>query len=159
MKNKSLTYLLLIVVAVIWYQVFFRIKSNLETDLGSQQEANQNTLQQIAIVRDTFVLDANYRDPFGGKIAYEKQIDSTAPKKKIVQEVKPKQSENWYSIKYYGLIKQTNSKNPLAILKIDGVQFSLRVGDEAFDGYKVKAIYKDSILIKFKNSSKYFYKN
>jgi hypothetical protein len=157
MKNKGLTYLLLIIVAIIWYQVFFRIKSNLLVEDVFENKTTQK-IARIDIVKDTFALIPNYRDPFGGKISKSIPIDTLKNVKKSVQISIPK-VENWYAIKYFGLIQKTGSKNPLAILKIDGSQFSLRVGDEAFDGYVVKAIYKDSVLIKYKNKSKYFYKN
>jgi hypothetical protein len=67
--------------------------------------------------------------------------------------------ENWYAIKYFGLIQKTGPKIPLSIFKIDGSQFSLRVGDEAFDGCEVNLMYKYWVIIKYKNKSKYFYKN
>lgn len=158
MKNKGFTYLLLIVVAVIWYQVFFRIKSNLETNPDTSLLGNKNQLSKIKIARDTFNLDANYRDPFGGKISH---IPDTIKKVRVNNPIsKPVQiSPNWVKIKYYGSMKKTESKNPLAVMNIDGEQFFLRKGEEVFDGYKVLAIYKDSVLISYQKKNKYFYKN
>lgn len=160
MKNKGLTYLLLLVVGVIWYQVFFRIKSNLEGDDGPPATGNSFALSDIRIKRDTFSLQANYRDPFGGKMSASSQAD-TVKRVKIAAESRPKVypvEQNWVKIRYYGLIKKTDSKDPLAVLNIDNEQFFLRKGDDVFDGYKIQAIYRDSVLISYGKKSRYFYK-
>ncbi|MCE3297033.1 MAG: hypothetical protein K0R65_2747 [Crocinitomicaceae bacterium] len=160
MKNKGLTYLMLIVVGVIWYQVFFRIKSNLEADAGPPSNGNSFALSDLRIKRDTFQLAANYRDPFGGKMSAVSRPD-TVPR--IRKTVEPRQKvypveQSWVKIRYYGLIRKTDSKNPLALLNIDNEQFFLRKGDDVFDGYKIQAIYRDSVLISYGKKSKYFYK-
>lgn len=161
MKNKGLTYFLLIVVGVIWYQVFFRIKSNLENTELPVNRADSRQLSQNAFARDTFVLQAGYRDPFGGKIHVQPSGEDFTPQ---IQPDKPKiqkpviSEQPWVKIRYYGLIKKTDSKNPLALLNIDNEQFSLHKGEEVFDGYKILAIYRDSVLISYGKKSRYFYK-
>jgi hypothetical protein len=66
--------------------------------------------------------------------------------------------QSWVKIRYYGLIKKTDSRDPLALLNIDNEQFFLRKGDDVFDGYQVQAIYRDSVLISYGKKSRYFYK-
>jgi hypothetical protein len=161
MKNKGLTYLLLIVVGLIWYQVFFRIKSNLEADAGPLAGGNPFALSDIRIRRDTFSLQANYRDPFGGKMSTIYNPDTVKRMKSPVENRQPKSypvEQSWVKIRYYGLIKKTDSRDPLALLNIDNEQFFLRKGDDVFDGYQVQAIYRDSVLISYGKKSRYFYK-
>ncbi len=159
MKNKGVTYLLLLVVAVIWYQVFFRLKSTLEDDGLPTLLVDDYKINANNFIRDTFTLKANYRDPFDGKLSFiadtvKKKTVSTTIKEKPIQRV-----EKWSQINYYGLMRKIESKNPLAVIKIDNQQFFLRKGDEVYDGYKVLSIYRDSVLIEYKRKSKYFYKN
>jgi len=164
MKNKSLTYILLIVVGIIWYQVFFRIKANFEENPVTNSNNGINYPTHLKINRDTFEIILPIRDPFYGSkntnnftnnsISKSKQINSF-----LITQAKPiKQTTNWFSIQYFGMLKKNESKNPLAILKIDQELFHLRKDEESFDGYKVLSNYKDLVLISFKNSLKVFHK-
>jgi hypothetical protein len=157
LKNKSLTYFLLLVVGGVWYQVFQKIKNNFEADVPVVN-LSTTTPSRISLSKDTFALNITYGSPFEHDLRHVAK-DST----KIVEETKAiapkiKSEAPWYVIKYYGLIQKTESKKPLALLKIDGVSFRLRTGEEAFDGYLVKAIYNDSVLIEYKKKLKYFHK-
>lgn len=160
MKNKSLTYILLIVVAIIWYQVFFRIKDNLVDEGNANSLTSPIQKQLISLHRDTFRLETNYRDPFQKvmPIVERQKPQFIEPNPEIVKEKKEKPQVQWAPIKYYGFIKKTESKDPLAVLNVDGDQFFLRKGEEVFDGYKVIAIYRDSVLISFRKMFKYYHK-
>lgn len=164
MKNKSLTYVLLIVVGIIWYQVFFRIKSNFEENTVINSNNVVNYPSNLKINRDTFKIILPIRDPFYGKIILNnfsstKYNQTQTNLQTKTNQAKPiKQITNWFSIEYFGMIKKNDSKNPLAIIKIDHELFHLRKGEEAFDGYKVVSIYADSVLISFNESLKIFLK-
>ena len=162
MKSKGFTYLLFIVVAIVWYNVFFRIKSNL---MGEDVILPPNVAQLVnlkAHVRDTFVLHANYRDPFEG--IGEKSTDLLNPNMPIipVQPVyvapKIKPVHQWPKVKYYGIMKKGNSKMPLCVFSFDDVLMHLRQGDSFYDGYVVRAIYRDSLVIQNKSLKKTFMK-
>lgn len=146
MKNKGVTYALLIVVGLIWYNVFFRVKSNL---FGEEEGfvSRENPIKPIAsLERDTFVLKANYRDPFGGQVV-RPPVDPKPETDPVVQIPRPVYQEPWPQIVYYGQIKKTGSKTPLAILKIDGMQFYLRTGENVLDNYVIRRIFKDSVEV------------
>ena len=161
MKSKSLTYLLLIIVAVIYYNVFFRIKSNL---IGEETIVAPNTAQMMILksqIRDTFPLNANYRDPFEGIV--EKPSPTLDLAANVVAPVihtppPPPRPHQWPKVKYYGLIKKSSSKKPLCMINIDDMLFNLREGEYILDGYMIKGIYRDSILIQYKKIRKTFFK-
>lgn len=154
MKNKALTYVLLVVVAAIWYQVFFRVKGSLVgTDEAITPLTDQAHMQMPVFSRDTFELLANYRDPFGETKINAPTVD--VPVTEVIGVPKPpKPVFTWPSIHYLGQVKKTSSKNPLAIVNIDGLQLMVRTGDELFNDIKVKRIGRDSIVVVYKRKTK-----
>lgn len=160
MKSKPFTYLLLIVVAVIYYNVFFRIKSNL---MGEETILAPNA-SQIAVlksqIRDTFPLNANYRDPFEGVIEKVVPIininQPNIPQPPVY--VPPPRPHQWPTIKYYGLVKKQSNKKPTSIINIDDMTYHLKEGEYILDDYMIKGIYRDSIVIQRKKIRKTFYK-
>jgi hypothetical protein len=153
MKNKGLTFILLIVVGVIWYKVFFRIKDNLTAEDGTQSTPNEAPIIKMKFVKDTFTVQANYRDPFhsnnsGVSAPTDELVNSTpvvyqAPK--TVPE--PPKPHRWPKMKYYGIMKSNPEKGTLAIIAIDNMLFNLREGEEAYDGITLRKIYGDSVLM------------
>lgn len=159
MKNKTLTYALLIVVGVIWYNVFFRVKDNIFGENAVSEESSQPINRNIPLIsKDTFELKVNYSDPFGAANANWSKlkpvnIEGGTPKNRVVRE-KPKMT--WPKIKYFGLVKKTSSSSPLGILNIDGYQFTLRSGDSPYDGITVKRIWRDSVEMKCGKETRIF---
>ena len=152
MKNKGITFLLLIVVGIIWYQVFFRIKSNLSDEPSGLPTPSSKALR-IKFQKDTFALQANYRDPFKAKSTTTAPIETSTndfppvnftPPKPIPEPPKP---HRWPKMNYYGVMKSTSQKGNLAIIAIDNMLFNLREGEEAYDRLVVKKIYGDSVLV------------
>lgn len=160
MKNKGLTYALLIVVGIIWYNVFFRVVSNFDNDEVSIVEPNQSKNSLLSVHRDTFTLQANYRDPFGGSLKQNialnsSEVSNPSPTPKIkVEKIK----EHWPSIKYKGLIRKTSSNNPLAIIYIDGIQLQMRKGEKVFDGILLKTVHRDSIVVVYQKEKRAFWR-
>lgn len=164
MKNKPLSIVLLLVVGLIWYKVFFRVKNNLfGEDASVSQQGNFSEARILPLIqRDTFAVKANYRDPFSGVLASAGRdlfpvpgdnADNDRPLP--VPVYRPEQ--RWPDVVYYGSVRKTGSKVPLAILKIDGMQFYLRSGESILDNYVVKNIYRDSIELLHNKNRKIFY--
>lgn len=155
MKSKALTYIMLIVVGIIWYQVFFRIKNNLMGEDAEVPKPNQAFTAVNAIARDTVDLNADYRDPFD----YEKLAGSsislladapkvtTSPKPQPIRKSKPQFA--WPNISYHGLIRNRKSEKPLALIRVDGLVYNLRLGDEIFNSIYIKSIEPDFLTIKY----------
>ncbi len=160
MKNKALTYLLIAVVGFIWYKVFFRVKGSLFGDeVQIVQPNNPRTRYQVTS-RDTFPLQANYRDPFGETkptpVSNSEEIPSAPP---IERRPTPKPVISWPQIKYFGQVRKTTSSKPLAIISIDGYQHTLRKGESIYDGIEIKAIGRDSIVIKYNKENRVFWRD
>ena len=163
MKSKGFTYLLIVIVAAVWYQVFFRIKSNL---IGEDVVLPANSVQLMNLkstVRDTFTLNANYRDPFEGITEHETAVVNPSmpiiPFQPVYVAPRIKPIHQWPKIKYYGLMKKSDSKKPLCIVNFDDMLLNLREGDFCYDEYMIKSIYKDSVVIVHKGLRRTFLKN
>lgn len=160
MKNKGLTYILLIVVGIIWYNVFFRIKGNLEEDEVQNTNSFSESLYKVK-ERKEFVLNASYRDPFSGIKApvVTSNENNTSPPAPIIREPKiipPPRIHHWPKVSFYGIVKKHNSKTPLGIINIDNMLFNLREGEVVLDGIKIKKIYRDSVLLEQGKNEKMF---
>ncbi len=158
MKNKSLTYVLLGVVTIIWYQVFVRVKSNFieETAIGIDINSpiNFQTIQ-----RDTFTLLANYRDPFGSASQLTQNTSQLEQFENAPKPPPPIKAElPWPKITYYGLVRKTESNNPLGIINIDGSLLYLRKGESIYDNIQVLSIGRDSVRVKYDNKIKIFWR-
>lgn len=133
--------------------------------MGEEAIVASTNLHAITLksrVRDTFPLNANYRDPFEG-IAVEPSSDINANLLPLIQPViktlpSPPRPHQWPRVKYFGLVKKSNSKKPLCIVNIDDMLFNLREGEYILDGYMIKGIYMDSIVIQYKKIKRTFLK-
>ena len=152
-----MTYVLLGVVAIIWYQVFFRVKDNLFGEETTVVQPNQQMAIFEPIVRDTFLLNANYRDPFG-----ETKLGHTSAPPTSIQPASasvtspPKMPTPWPAIGYFGQVVRKSSKNPLAIISVDGYKHTMRKGESIYDGILVKGVGRDSIVIRYKGENAHF---
>jgi hypothetical protein len=161
MKNKALTGILIVVVGFIWYKAFFRVKDGL---FGEETEVVVPTRNQpisfASLSRDTFSINLDYRDPFGET----KKSYSPAPPQDARGSVnraasRPiKQGVNWPEIVYYGQVRRTTSKDPLAIIGIDGYKHTLRRGEKLYDGILLKAIGRDSMVIVYQKEKRIFFR-
>lgn len=164
MKNKALTYVLLLVVGVIWYQVFFRVKNNLTADETNIPQPNQSLASVRIISRDTIDLNVDYRDPF----RYEKMARPVTSSDDVsrssrgshrVQRIPTKPEFVWPKVTYHGLIRNRESTAPLGLIRVDGMVYNLRIGDEIFNEIYVKSIEKDELVVRYKKLTTAFYKN
>ena len=159
MKNKTFTYILLIVVAIVWYQVFFRVKGSLFGEDEVDIPAVNQPPMGAPVIRDTFSLLANYRDPFGEtKRNLAEELNKLQEQPQPPKQKAPPPSVYWPPIKYYGLVKKSESKTPLAIVSVDGIQLMVRKGEELFDGIMLNVIYRDSIQVKNKREKRTFWR-
>ena len=159
MKNKALTYILLIVVAIVWYQVFFRVKGNWFGEDEELAETQVIAHDLPSLARDTVELDVSYRDPFG--ITKRKAVNLDLNAQSLAQAKRPKPQKQqivWPVITYFGMLQKTYSNKPLAIVSMDGIRLMLRKGEEVFDGVYIVKITRESITLKYKKELKEVFK-
>ena len=160
MKSKGFTYILLIIVAIVWYNVFFRIKSNFVDDDKIFTPSNSKTYTIPTSKKDTFDIKADYSDPFGfisSQDFVSENIDAQSNIKEnnsasINQPIEQKMF--WPQIKYKGIIKEVSSEYPLCLLKVDNELFNLIEGDYFLDNLHLKKVNKDYVEIEYGTESK-----
>jgi hypothetical protein len=156
MKNKTLTYVLGVAVAIIWGLIIYRVVTGLRANDDSDVNIAVNTVKEpyndYSIPKDTTRLLLNYRDPFG--LVKPKDTIKVIPVVSHKATIIPKPSINWSFIKYSGYIRNPKSKKLIAILTINGRNVLLAEG-EADDNVKLLKNLRDSIRISFNGKIKY----
>lgn len=154
----------MIVVGIVWYQVFIRVKSNFEANDVVPASTTSNVLKRRIVKPDPFRLQANYRDPFTGKLASAEMAPAgpnQAPVATTVKPPKPKPEPviiQWPSIKYYGLVRKTTSKDPRTLIAIDGYMFKVKQGEQVLDNIYIQKVTRDYVQIKYRKEVRTFEK-
>lgn len=119
MKNKRKTYILLIVVLIIWGILIYKFFSFTSAQKISVSSGSDLDLVTVSVKpKDTFSIDVKYRDPFLGKMYNAHR--SPKPTKSIYI---PKEPVVWPSIVYKGLVSDNREKNKVFMLNINGQTF------------------------------------
>jgi hypothetical protein len=159
-KNKTMTYLLICAVAMVWgiivYRVFFNDTE--EDDLNGvvTTKAVHEPYDQYVAKNDTFHLALNYRDPFLGKMMVTPagvKVSSPKPVNRMPPKPIPP-ALNWETIRYTGYITNPTTKKVVAILSVNGMERMTAEG-ESFQGVKLLKNKKDSILVSWMGKQKY----
>jgi hypothetical protein len=166
MKNKKLTYILLPLVILIWGAIVYKVLANyFENDSSSLNSKNDDITSVKISKTDTFSLMLNYSDPFlkeGVSVSTLPVPDysQSKPVKQIAATVKEKKDNTivtWPAIIYSGLIKNKLSNKTCSIIKINGAEHLMNVGDTYNDVTLIK-IFKDSAIVQYKNIKKTIFK-
>jgi hypothetical protein len=159
-KNKVLTYILVVVMLLVWGMIIYRIVAAYSggTDEGYVPPAvAKEVFNDYAVARDTSPLLLNYRDPFG--LAVKKDTANRSPKVRstaVHTGVNPAMSFNWSVVRYSGYIKNPGSKKLIAFMHINGRAAEMGEG-ETIDQFKLIRNLKDSVLVKHGGQTKYIH--
>lgn len=157
MKNKKFTYLLGLLVLIVWGIVIYRIFDTVadgEDDFtpvqNVKEEKNSN---DYSVPADTTHLLLNYRDPF--RLTRQpdtavKPITQAAAVKPLI----PKPAFSWNFVKYSGYTRSAGSKKLLAVMSINGQSAILQEGETVADVKLIKN-YQDSVKVTFKGRTGY----
>jgi len=150
-NNKQSTYLLLVVVAIVWGLIFYRIFIGLRPSSPAMPQ-KQNVMPTIYTEEKNthFELFANYRDPFLGKV-YGQKTKPTAPKpppkkiqpKKIVPPI-PKSNLKLF---FLGLVSSSKYKKKVGFIRYNNKEQMIEEGEQLQD-ITIVRFTKDSMLIK-----------
>jgi hypothetical protein len=158
MKNKKLTYFLVVIVLGLWglilYRVFDAVAANDDNQLPVLVHQVKDTYGNFSIPNDTAKLMLNYRDPFGlpepkDTVTKRNQLLSS---KKITQTVRP--AINWSFISYSGYIRNPASKKLIALVSINGQNVTLAEGETKVRVKLVKNM-RDSIKVSYAGKTKF----
>jgi len=161
-NNKTLTYVLIAVVGFIWFKVFVRLKDNAEVETAPYTSNAQGFSGKIS-KPEHFRLRANYNDPF--KMRKVAALANTAPTDPSLLPPQPKAEKPapkvvyWPPIKYYGFVKNnTPGKTPRALVAFENTIYKLRKNEVFLDGFEIKSLSRDEMVMKYKGEVRTFYK-
>ncbi|UOB17896.1 hypothetical protein [Abyssalbus ytuae] len=126
MKNKRNTYLLLILVIVIWGIIAYKIISSLgnnSTPAGPEQKFEVSFNPKPVKGIDTFSIKANYRDPFLGTVEKPKSVIVSKPKTTQPPEIE-------IPVSYSGFIKDKKTREKIFFVHINGMQHLMKANKE-----------------------------
>ncbi|HET6243892.1 MAG TPA: hypothetical protein VFF35_05165 [Bacteroidia bacterium] len=152
-----MTYLLLVLVSIIWGIIFYRLVfvSSSEPVLS----VNEHILplkQTSNSVPDSFSIFANYRDPFLNKVVYAQvgnkiKVPPTATPviktEKVIIQLK------WPTLTYGGIIKNQKSGKQFAMVNINGQENIMKVGDTV-SGIQLLKVNMESIEVSFEKEKR-----
>lgn len=161
MKNKKLLFILVPVVVVVWGIIFYRIFNQIiKKNQVFVPQININELPIDEIKKDTFTIVANYRDPFlGSSVNYSQPENDNKKIEKKKQKTEPSitgrtnRRVRWPEIEYSGSIYNKDSKQSIAVMKIDNNGFLMYL-NETNSGVTLLKIYEDSIRVSFEDDIK-----
>ncbi len=152
MQNKKALYLLIPAVIIIWGIIAYKIIIGLNSD-DNIMPADFSTKQTNKVRQETsnnYTLIASYRDPFLGIVQKTTSvINHDTIKRNIIKPIQ-KTEILFPNIVFFGCIKNKMSNKEFAIIKVDGKERTMGIG-ESEQGIEIKKIYKDSIVISFNN--------
>lgn len=165
MKNKTITYVLLLLVLIIWGTIVYKVFFYSEPTEELYNIDNLNTTKTITDIPDTFSLSLNYVDPFlkeSRQSTYIKKENNIISKSKEKKNYHPSSTNRntesnhsigivWPKIKYEGMIK--NNTNVTAIVSINGSSYFLKNGEIVHD-ILIQSITNDSIIVSYQKNIK-----
>lgn len=156
MKNKKVTYLLILVVLIVWgliiYRIFQSVGDNESVEIITAP-AKKEVYNDFEIRRDTTHLMLNYRDPFG--LTKQKDTSNVKVGTALIKNrnvIKP--AINWGFIKYSGYVRNPGTKKLIAIVKINGKSIMMSEG-ETMEKVKLIRNMRDSIKVGFSGATKF----
>jgi hypothetical protein len=157
-KNKKITYLLGLMVAIVWgiiiYRIFDTATGGDDSVIPLQSYHKKEAYDDFEIPKDTTHLLLNYRDPFG--IAKQKDTVMVTVKKEHLKmnSVIQKPAINWNFIRYSGYIRNPASKKLITMMSING-QTEMFTEGEVKEQVKLLKNMRDSIKVSYNGKVKY----
>lgn len=161
MKNKSVTYLLIGVVALIWGLVVYRIFNAVyeEEGVSNPTVAFRGDREAKLVQDDTFELILDYRDPFLGKMAVSSFLGDTPRPKARKKKPSPPLSTmpvpalDWSFVAYLGAINGKQPGKEIGMFRLHGNEVMMKA-KESRGEITVLKITKDSAYIQYQGVKK-----
>lgn len=153
MKQKKNTYLLLLLVLIIWGIIGYKIVASMypSDDIELVNNNSQKFTPKLSQEENSFELNLNYRDPFFKHKVSKKKKSNSYPKAKA-----PEIEIPFPPIVYNGLIvPKEKYRKTIYLVSINNKQQFLSVGTEK-DGVALVKGSNKSITVKFQQHKKEF---
>jgi len=163
MKQKPLTYLLIVGVIAVWAIIIQKVIVSVQEEevpvqsLNQRDEKGEEKWYMKDYKEDSLRIDEINHDPFKGKA--ETPIVNTAEIKMVNAPLPPafKPQVMWPQIVFQGFSSKRNQKSgKYAILNINSQPFMLAEGESAL-GVKLQKNWGDSLALSFQDQNKKFY--
>lgn len=166
MKNgKNTRRILFLVVITIWGLVIYRIYSDMKGEEEPGKIARMPELEfagDSVLVRDTFAIGWDYRDPFlgktyGGRKPRKKQEQGvvpvivsrpTGPPAKASTAPEIERKTDWSFLEYKGMMRITGDTALTGLLRIRSRIYNVFPG-ETYKKVRILGVYEDSVRVKF----------
>jgi hypothetical protein len=151
-KNKKITYLLMVLVILIWGLIFYKIyskfgdKNQVERILPTSAIHVENRQQD-----SVFTLSLDYPDPFlkGVEQSSDKSLMTTTINTSDIKVV------NWPLIEYRGLLTNSNGNESTGLLRVQSTDHLVKLG-KVYAAIIIRTITEDSIFLEYQNESRWF---
>lgn len=159
MKNKAVTYGLIVVVALVWGLIFYRIFNAVGEDEGTIIGNGGSAMKEKkTVLQDSFELLLDYRDPFlGGRSNPSTHAKKSFSTKKMAKSTLP-EVVDWSTIAYLGVIRNKQMAKEIGLLTINGHEV-MASANQQVGVVRVLKIYPDSVRIVYNRIAKTIHKS
>jgi len=143
-------------VILVWGFVLYQLFGSFFSTPNYATEELKRVVNITEIKKDTFLILADYRDPFlGGKTRRKsRSSNGVSQKRSGTWKTKNIKTENaWPIVIYNGMIKNNNSDRRVGILNVGGKEYLVKEND-IIGGVTVLSINKNTVNIRFKKEKK-----
>jgi hypothetical protein len=156
-NQKALRYFLIAGLTLVWGTIIYKVVDKLNQNDHTVHEIYKKEKFDYSMPKDSFVLIANYPDPFlptedsisAGNNLSHSMNENQVPAKEIIP---PKPAFDLNKIQYYGMIANSGNKKRVAIISIGGKDY-LAKEKEKIDEVLISRITKEKITV-FVNGKK-----
>lgn len=158
MKKKKTLYMMLPLVVLVWGFVFYQLFGSVFSSPNYAKEEFKPIVNVEEIKKDSFLIVADYRDPFlGGEIRIRTQssvaVNRTRKSTGVSQSKTPKTDKAWPVIIYKGMIKNNNSERRVGILSVAGREYLIKEKDVVSE-ITILSISKNKVSVRFQKENK-----
>lgn len=156
MKKKKTLYMMLPLVVLVWGFVLYQLFGSFFSPPNYAKEEFKPIVNIAEIKKDTFLIVADYRDPFLGKKVRRRVKSSGAVSKNRTGTRKTKTSKTekvWPVIIYKGMIKNNNSDRRVGILNVGGKEYLIKEKDIVGE-VTILSINKNKVNVRFQKENK-----
>lgn len=158
MKNKRLIYILAPLALLIWGLIFYKIFTHFGGDQkDSMSNRDHPNTGQKETPRDTFIILANYRDPFFGRndrpYLQGNRTDHVLNNQTGFSKKNNPLPEIIPEIKYCGIIANTKNKRRVGLMRMNNKDLLLKEGD-SYNELKIVRLFNDSVKIIYNRKTK-----
>jgi hypothetical protein len=160
MKNRKILYVLLPLAILLWgiiiYRIIIHLRNSNSVFISNSEDI---VINNEVIIEDTFLIHADYKDPFIERSIVSIVADLTAKniRPQDARESISQSSYSWPAIRYGGMIMNKSSDTYLYLIEIENNNLFVKKGD-VIGMIEIREVFKDSIIVGYKKHKKVIYK-